>query len=157
MCHRPRVIKLDLIISVPLITYWRADLGFESAEVFHKWCLNAGYITFKNSPEKFLLCTWKGECGQPHLAGQRTFSVQWNFAVLVFSANSMFILDPEVVRVLKNELDGTGRGGRFCLWSIKTTRQDINKGIIFIKTLTSQESILWWVAIARQSDIIFFH
>lgn len=73
MCHGTRVIKLDLIISVPLITYWRADLGFESTEVFHKWCLNAGYITFKNSPEKFLLCTWKD---QSHLAGQRTFSVQ---------------------------------------------------------------------------------
>lgn len=74
MWHRTRAMWLDPIISVPLITYWKAEWGCESTEIFHKWTLNTGYITSKNSPEKLLLWTRKGEWSQSHLAGWRTFS-----------------------------------------------------------------------------------
>lgn len=117
MWHRTREIWLDLIILVPLITYWRAEWGFEWAEIFHKWSLNAGYITSKNSSEKFLLCTWKGECSKSHLAGQGAFCTQWNFAVPVLSANCMFLLDqgPKHRRAsaVENELNGAVSAGQF--------------------------------------------
>ena len=67
--QRTRATWLDLIISVPLITYWRAEWGFESTDIFHKWTLTAGLQCFQKLPREIPIMYMKGEWSQAHLAG----------------------------------------------------------------------------------------
>lgn len=148
----------DLIILGPLITSWRAELGFESTEIFHKWSLNAGYITSKNSPEKFLLCTWKGEWSKSHLAGQRIFSADWNSVAPTFGAKCVFVLDQGPkhggVSILETQPDGAGSARWFSVSKTSESQGKISIGVFFlIKSLTGYETILWPVLlrIARRN------